>query len=85
MKLKKGMVSKDIFLELCRIAGNDESKAENIRSYLLALCLSVETTEGQLFIPSLVSDENNVKEVSFVRFLTCCIRYLVRKSLILNC
>ena len=70
MELKNGMVSKDIFVELCRIAGNDESKAENIRGYLLALCLSVETTEGQLFIPSLVSEENIVIEVPFVRVLT---------------
>ena len=68
--MKKGMVSTDIFAELCKEAGKDELKAEDIKSYLLALSLAVQTTDGKLFIPSLVSDDNKVWKISFVKFLT---------------
>ena len=47
-----------LFKELCKV-GKRESESEFIKSYLVALGLAVDL-KTQLFIPSLVSDENKV-------------------------
>ena len=60
-ELKKGLVSKEMFAELCHAAGKDE-KTEYIRSCLLALGIAVETIDRELFIPALVSDFRLVSE-----------------------
>ena len=48
-----------LFKELCKV-GKRESEWEFIKIYLVALGLAVDL-KTQLFIPSLVSDENKVK------------------------
>ena len=60
-ELKKGLMSDEMFVELCREAGKDE-KTDYIRSCLLALGIAVETIDRQLFIPALVSDFKLVSE-----------------------
>ena len=60
-ELKKGLVSEEMFVELCHEAGKDE-KTDYIRSCLLALGIAVETIDRQLFIPALVSDFKLVSE-----------------------
>ena len=60
-ELKKGLVSEEMFAELCHGAGKGE-KTEYIRSCLLALGIAVETIGGELFIPALVSDFRLVSE-----------------------
>ena len=57
----KGMMSADVFGELCKEKTEEEIK--NIKAYMLALGLAVETVEtrnGQIFIPCLASDINEV-------------------------
>ena len=60
-ELKKGLVSEEMFVELCRADGKGE-KIEYIRSCLLALGIAVETMNRELFIPALVSDFKSVSE-----------------------
>ena len=57
--LRKGMISSRVFVDLCKFDGK-ERKADNIRSYLLALGIAVETKDDLIFIPALVSNENKV-------------------------
>ena len=55
----KGLVSAQLFREICK----DEEKSVTVRTYLLALDLAVELTDGNLFIPSIVSDRNEVNHI----------------------
>ena len=67
-ELKKGMVSQDLFLELCK-KGGKEKEAMTLRKYLFALGLAVELKDGQMFIPALVSDENEVRLRNLMHYL----------------
>ena len=58
-KLKKGFVTERLFNEIFKLRGR-EQEAKRIKDYLLALNLAVNMENGQLFIPSLVSDNNEV-------------------------
>ena len=61
-ELKKGLISSQLFLALCKADGK-EMRADNIKNYLLALGIAVETTDELIFVPALVSDENKVNIV----------------------
>ena len=64
----KGMMSADVFGELCKEKTEEEIK--NIKAYLLALGLAVETRrKGQIFIPCLASDLNEVWIFSYSSFI----------------
>ena len=52
------MMSADVFGELCKEKTEEEIK--DIKAYLLALGLAVETSKGQIFVPCLASDINKV-------------------------
>ena len=58
--MRKGLVSSEAFITLCR-KGGQEAKAESIRTYLLALGIAVKTKDGGIFIPALVSHDQKVK------------------------
>ena len=60
-KLKKGFVTERLFNEIFKWSGR-EPEAKKIKDYLVALNLAedMENENGQLFIPSLVSDNNEV-------------------------
>jgi hypothetical protein len=60
-KLKKGLVTEKLFNEIFKLSGK-EAEAKKIKDYLLALNLAVDMENGQLFIPSLVSDNNEVNQ-----------------------
>ena len=60
-KLKKGLVTEKLFNEIFKLSGR-EAEAKKIKDYLLALNLAVDMENGQLFIPSLVSDNNEVNQ-----------------------
>ena len=64
VNLKKGLISSKVFDELCRFHGR-EMEAENIKNYMLALGIAVETKDELIFVPALVSDENKVKHLLF--------------------
>ena len=54
----KGKVSSALFKSLCESSGKEKKEdQESIRSYLLALGLAMEMTNGMMFIPSLASDK----------------------------
>ena len=57
LQLKKGIIGKDLFKEICKTQKKNE---ELIRTYLLNFKLAVELDNGQLFIPSIVSDRKEV-------------------------
>ena len=50
-----------LFNEIFKLSGR-EAEAKKIKDYLLALNLAVDMENGQLFIPSLVSDNNEVNQ-----------------------
>ena len=54
--IKKGMVSQELFRELCE-KGSIVSDIETLRNYMLVLDLAVHLEDGHLFIPALASDE----------------------------
>ena len=58
-EIRKGFVSSEVFITLCR-KGGQEAKAESIKTYLLALGVAVKTKDGGIFIPALVSHEHKV-------------------------
>ena len=60
-KLKKGFVTERLFNEIFKLNGR-EPEAKKIKNYLVALDLAVDMENGELFIPSLVSDNNKVNQ-----------------------
>ena len=61
--MKKGLVSKELFKELCEKGGVKE--ADTLRRYCIELELAVNLDDGNLFIPALASD----KEVHWQNFV----------------
>ena len=68
-ELKKGIVKTNLFQKICT---TQEKKEELIRTYLRNFELAVELKNGQLFIPSIVSDRDEVKSshnVIFIKYI----------------
>ena len=58
LELKKGVLTASLFKEICKMHGK---KDEHIRTYLLNFELAVELKDGELFIPSIVSEKTEVR------------------------
>jgi hypothetical protein len=57
--LKKGVVPANLFEKICQMQGKNE---KIIRTYLLNFELAVELNQkGDIFIPSIVSEKNEVR------------------------
>ena len=50
-----------LFNEIFKLSGR-EPEAKKIKNYFVALDLAVDMENGELFIPSLVSDNNEVNQ-----------------------
>ena len=55
LKLKLGIVGAKLFAKLC---SNDGKQKDLIQSYLLKFGLAVKLKDGNIFIPSIVSEDN---------------------------
>ena len=60
-KLNMGMISLKHFKKICK--RRHEADVNQIKTYIISLGLGVETDEKSLFIPSLVQDFKEVRQV----------------------
>ena len=58
-KIRQGLLTRDMFKRLCDRGGKG-GEEENLRNYILALNLAVELNDGEIFIPSIVANDNKV-------------------------
>ena len=58
-KIRQGLLTRDMFKRLCHRGGKGPEE-ENLRNYILALNLAVELNDGEIFIPSIVANDNKV-------------------------
>ena len=72
------MMSPEFFSKLC-MKGGKEKEEKTLKSYFLALGVAVETNNGHIFIPSLVSDDSKVNINNFKQSLYLfCSRYTMK-------
>ena len=65
LELRKGIATANLFNEICKMHGKND---EHIRTYLLKFELAVELKDGDLFIPAIVSEKNEVRHF-FIRLI----------------
>ena len=80
-ELKKGIVQTNLFQKICT---TQEKKEEHIKTYLVNFKLAVELKNGQLFIPSIVSDKNEVKSNHNSKFMQYFYFFQVKNFKIFN-